>query len=182
MNYSAAGNWLFSSRRWRDPTDVEDRAALETGYDMLTATFPTFSSCCSRAHFLATIANICSGWSRSTRQESDNPPNSPSYFSKPIDEEGSASGAAGSQATRRDTSGGGCDGGSCHPAAPVQLQGEMNASHFALDLSCGTAEQEAIRVSPYQPSSTHQFQLVLVHALVPILNSNKATTRPARAS
>ncbi len=70
-----AGNWLFSSRRWRNPCNPPDRAALIAGYDELVATFPVFSRC-SRDSFLATISSFWSSWSRSTRHGLPDPPES----------------------------------------------------------------------------------------------------------
>ena len=61
-----AGNWLFSSRRWRNPCSPQDHAALIAGYDALVATFPVFSRC-SRDRFLATISSFWTSWSCSTR-------------------------------------------------------------------------------------------------------------------
>ncbi len=81
-----AGNWLFSSRRWRNPDNMHDRAALNAGYDALAATFPAFSRS-SRDLFLATISDICAGWSRSTRARDDSPC-SPNWCSTPTDDDG----------------------------------------------------------------------------------------------
>jgi hypothetical protein len=67
-----AGNWLFSGRRWRNPQNSNDRAALIAGYDELVATFPVFSRC-SRDRFLVTIYSFWSSWSLSTRHNLPDP-------------------------------------------------------------------------------------------------------------
>jgi hypothetical protein len=108
-----AGNWLFSGRRWRNPRNPQDRAALIAGYDSLVATFPDFARC-SRDRFLATISSFWSSWSRSTRHDLSDPPES---TPAPTDDEwpsprgggstglGLESGAADLQAQRRGTRG-----------------------------------------------------------------------------
>ena len=61
MHVRDAGNWLFSGRRWRDPSNPADRSALETGYAALTAEFPYFSRC-SRERFLSVLGVVCATW------------------------------------------------------------------------------------------------------------------------
>jgi hypothetical protein len=148
-----AGNWLFSSRRWRNPRNPQDRAALIAGYDELVATFPVFSRC-SREHFLDTITSFWSSWSRSTRHGLPDPPE---CTPAPTDDErqsprgdgstdlGLESGAADLQAQLRGESAVEYDGRTDNLEP---LQSVSGAGPTVLQSSGGTSEPEVSQVLP----------------------------------
>jgi hypothetical protein len=61
----SAGNWLFRFRRWLDPADSEDAAALIANLDCLCALFPAISSAlatCGRDGFIRAIGEVVVRW------------------------------------------------------------------------------------------------------------------------
>ena len=150
-----AGNWLFSGRRWRNPHNPQDRAALIAGYDSLVATFPDFARC-SRDRFLATISSFWSSWSRSTRHGVPDPPEL-ECTPAPTDDEGPSprgdrstdlgleSGAADLQAQLRGQSVVEYDGRTDNLE---HLQLVSGAGTIVLQSSGGTSEPKVSRVRP----------------------------------
>jgi hypothetical protein len=62
---SSAGNWLFRFRRWLDPADPEDAAALNANIDCLCALFPPVAAAsCGRDGILRAVGDVAARWSR----------------------------------------------------------------------------------------------------------------------
>eukprot|EP00960_Hanusia_phi_P009898 288605-Hanusia_phi.AAC.2 len=57
-----AGMYLFSYRRWKNPSDPSDRAALEEAYDELYSQFPSNMQHCSLERFLQIVSTFCDVW------------------------------------------------------------------------------------------------------------------------
>ncbi|EKX41708.1 hypothetical protein GUITHDRAFT_112122 [Guillardia theta CCMP2712] len=57
-----AGMYLFSYRRWRNPSDPGDRAALEDAHDELCAQFPSNMQHCDLDRFLKVVSSFCEVW------------------------------------------------------------------------------------------------------------------------
>lgn len=53
-----AGNWLFSNRRWCDPSVPRDRDQLDSAYNHLVVRFPAFTQC-SYHHFIKCVSVAC---------------------------------------------------------------------------------------------------------------------------
>ena len=62
--YSHAGYWLFSSRRWLNPLEPQDRAQLEDNFEALGNTFQPFAAHCEIGQFIFTLRNISAAWSQ----------------------------------------------------------------------------------------------------------------------
>jgi hypothetical protein len=60
---SAAGNWLYSNRRWLSPADPSEKSILETNYDKLCSLHPEFRAC-SKECFLSHLFEVTSAWSK----------------------------------------------------------------------------------------------------------------------
>eukprot|EP00291_Cryptomonas_curvata_P023007 CAMPEP_0172170972 /NCGR_PEP_ID=MMETSP1050-20130122/11626_1 /TAXON_ID=233186 /ORGANISM="Cryptomonas curvata, Strain CCAP979/52" /LENGTH=428 /DNA_ID=CAMNT_0012842337 /DNA_START=180 /DNA_END=1462 /DNA_ORIENTATION=- len=57
----AAGNWLFSNRRWLSPANPSERSLLENNYDTLCHLHPEFGAC-SKDDFLAHLTEATGAW------------------------------------------------------------------------------------------------------------------------
>jgi hypothetical protein len=60
---SVAGHWLFSRRRWLNPSDEDDRRALEEGYRRLCVILPAFKAC-QLSTFLQVLGRTAESWAR----------------------------------------------------------------------------------------------------------------------
>ncbi len=60
---SVAGHWLFSRRRWLNPSDDDDRRALEEGYHRLCVMLPAFKAC-QLSTFLQVLGRTAESWAR----------------------------------------------------------------------------------------------------------------------
>ena len=74
--FSVAGSWLFSGRRWLDPSDPEDRTMLDLHYDNLCTLVPQFCRC-SRERFLSAISAVIASWSRRCSDAAENSASAP---------------------------------------------------------------------------------------------------------
>jgi hypothetical protein len=59
-----AGHWLFSHRRWLDPLNHADRAALDANFADLCCAFPPFAASCDATRFLESLLDISAAWNR----------------------------------------------------------------------------------------------------------------------
>ncbi len=63
MRGSAAGNWLFSNRRWLRPTKPEEKSIFQSNYDTLCTLHPEFRAC-SKEDFFAHLTEATSAWAK----------------------------------------------------------------------------------------------------------------------
>ena len=70
-----AGNWLFSSRRWLNPRNPQDRDQLKENFDALCDAFPSFAARCEIATFLQTLHEISGAWARFLPDQDTGPVN-----------------------------------------------------------------------------------------------------------
>ena len=59
---SDAGSRLFAGRRWLDPEEPADRAALQLGFAALAHAHPAFAARCGLPRFLQTVAAFAAAW------------------------------------------------------------------------------------------------------------------------
>ena len=58
----SAGNWLFRGRRWLDPADPDDRAAILSNYERLCTLFPPFGIACKLDKLIAALGTVTRRW------------------------------------------------------------------------------------------------------------------------
>ena len=62
------GTWLVAGRRWLDPADPNDRAALDVSYTNLRLLFPTFIAACPIQRFFKALSDVSGSWRRRLSQ------------------------------------------------------------------------------------------------------------------
>ncbi len=67
LDFSDAGNWLFSGRKWIDPADPDGRAMLDLHHHNLSLLFPAFAAACSRDRLADAVADVIARWSHRPR-------------------------------------------------------------------------------------------------------------------
>ncbi len=61
---SDAGNWLFSGRKWIDPSDPDGRTKLDLHHNNLRLLYPAFAAACSCDRLIEAVASVIERWSR----------------------------------------------------------------------------------------------------------------------
>ncbi len=70
-NCSDAGNWLFSGRKWIDPTNPDGRTKLNIHHHNLCLLYPAFAAACSCDRLIAAVSAVIERWSRNGSAAAD---------------------------------------------------------------------------------------------------------------
>jgi hypothetical protein len=68
---SDAGDWLFSGRKWIDPSDPDGRTKLDLHHHNLCLLYPAFAAACSCDELVAAVAAVIERWSRHGRRSAE---------------------------------------------------------------------------------------------------------------
>jgi hypothetical protein len=60
---SDAGNWLFTGRRWINPSDQDGRTKLDLHHNNLCLLYPAFAAACSCDRLIDAVAAVVERWS-----------------------------------------------------------------------------------------------------------------------